>query len=146
MLESGCSVWWSKTEKVEVAVGIKAWETCIKSEERQVANENNFPKSRDLASRNLIQRLWFSNKQKNSPGNTWVSAASSRPGLCTKFSTTAAFLIYSMQITIPHNILQKLMNWLTSSLHSIFTGWALFSLNLLVLTNILAGHSRQTGL
>lgn len=44
MFEFGCSVWRSKKENVEVALAIKAQETGIKSEERQVANENNFPK------------------------------------------------------------------------------------------------------
>lgn len=55
VFEFCCSVWRSKKEKVEVALG-KAWETCTKSEEKQVANENKTsPKSRDPASRNLYR-------------------------------------------------------------------------------------------
>lgn len=38
-----CSVWRNKKQKVEAALGINAWETGIKSEERQVANVNKLP-------------------------------------------------------------------------------------------------------
>jgi len=71
MFEFCCSVWRSKKEKAEVALGISAWETWFKSEERQVANENKLPPKAGIQPQKTHTEMVYIFKQtRNPPGNT----------------------------------------------------------------------------
>lgn len=118
MFQFCCTVWMRKKEKVEVALGIKAWEICTKSEERQVANENKLPPNPGPQPQETYTEIVYIFKEiKKSPGNTKAFQHSKQHA-----RILHQVLHHSTLPNLFHTIfLRKIMNWLTSSPHSTFT-------------------------